>query len=291
MQNASMREKEIWKRAENTGTRPHPRPLPPGEGRGEGLRQAPHSHLEFLELHSRRRRRFLVRGESRARAQAQEEFGRQVRRERAHGGIVFRHFLDVAVARDGDAVLRAFELRLEISIVLVRLELGIALDRHEQPRPRAGPVALRLLELLHHLRIAEILRLELYTRGLAARLNYLCQRILLEFRRAFDGLDEVGYQVGAPLILVLHLRPRRFDLFVEALQIVIAAAGQQQDDGEKGDAEAQGFFHMGESPRSVYRKAPEGSQAEQPQGINIIEEFARLVAASTSATLFPGAEG
>src|SRR5262245_45659499 len=47
-----------------------------------------------------------------------EHHRREIRRELAHGDVVILHGVDVAVARDGDAILRAFELRLQIAEVL-----------------------------------------------------------------------------------------------------------------------------------------------------------------------------
>src|SRR5262249_11039723 len=46
-------------------------------------------------------------------------------REAAHRHVEILHRLDVAVARDGDAVFGALQLRLQIAKVLVRLQLWI----------------------------------------------------------------------------------------------------------------------------------------------------------------------
>ena len=46
-----------------------------------------------------------------------EHLRRQVGRELAHRDVVVLHRLDVALARDGDAVLGALELRLQIAEV------------------------------------------------------------------------------------------------------------------------------------------------------------------------------
>src|SRR3954452_519368 len=48
-----------------------------------------------------------------------EHHRREIVREGAHERIEFLHRLDVALPRDGDAVLGALELRLEIAEVLV----------------------------------------------------------------------------------------------------------------------------------------------------------------------------
>src|SRR5947209_1282840 len=63
-------------------------------------------------------------------------------REEAEPRVVVLHGLVEAHALDGDAVLRALELALESQEVLVALELGIPLHRHEQPREgSAQPMA------------------------------------------------------------------------------------------------------------------------------------------------------
>jgi hypothetical protein len=49
---------------------------------------------------------------------------------------------------DGDAVLGALELALEGEEVLVGLQLGIALHRHEEPAERARELVLGRLEAL-----------------------------------------------------------------------------------------------------------------------------------------------
>ena len=63
----------------------------------------------------------------------------EVDRELAHRHVVVLHRLDVAVARHGDAVLGALELRLQVAEVLVGLELRVVLGDHQQPRQRAAP--------------------------------------------------------------------------------------------------------------------------------------------------------
>ena len=73
-----------------------------------------------------------------------------------HRGVELLHRLDVAVARHGDAVLGAFELRLQVAEILVGLQLRIALDDHHQARQRARQLALRSLELLQRGRIVGI---------------------------------------------------------------------------------------------------------------------------------------
>ena len=62
-------------------------------------------------------------------------------------------------------------------------------------------------------------------------------------RRLMGGIalhraDQVGHQVGAPLVLVEHFRPGGFHLFVAGLHGVVAAAAEQQgEDGKEGISE------------------------------------------------------
>src|SRR6476661_7852756 len=71
-----------------------------------------------------------------------EHLGSQVGREAAREHVVLLHGLDVAVARDGDAVLRAFELHAQVAEALVGLEVRIAFAHHHQPAERAREFAL-----------------------------------------------------------------------------------------------------------------------------------------------------
>ena len=67
--------------------------------------------------------RFVLDGEVRLGLVAEHHRG-QVHRELADVGVVVLHRLDVAAARDGDAVLGAFQLRLQVAEVLVGLEVA-----------------------------------------------------------------------------------------------------------------------------------------------------------------------
>src|SRR5262249_52960860 len=72
--------------------------------------------------------------------------------ERTQLRVVLPHRFDVVAPGDGDAVLRAFELRLQREEILVRFQIGIALRHREQPPERAGELRLRLLEALERFR-------------------------------------------------------------------------------------------------------------------------------------------
>ena len=93
------------------------------------------------------------------------------------------------------------------------------------------------------------------------------ERVLLEGGRALDRLDEVGDEVGPPLVVVLDLAPLGLDLLVEADERVVDAG--DVDDADQGDDEddseaADGEFlvgHCDHSPNptgyehSIIRKA------------------------------------
>src|SRR5688572_5138588 len=140
-----------------------------------------------------------------------EDHRREVGREGAHGGVVLLRGLDEAVARHGDAVLGALELRLQLAEVLVGLELRIVLRHHQQARQRAGELALRLLEALHCLRVGCLLGGDLHRADLGARVGHAEQHLALLLGVALHGGYQVGDQVGAALVLVDDLRPRRLD--------------------------------------------------------------------------------
>src|SRR3954469_22232232 len=82
----------------------------------------------------------------------------QVVREGADADVEFLHRLDVAVTRHRDAVLGAFELGHQVAEQLVRFQLRIILGDDQQPRQRAGQLALRGLELLQRGGIVDDIR-------------------------------------------------------------------------------------------------------------------------------------
>ena len=104
-----------------------------------------------LTVGARRNRGFVLHGEVGLHLEV-EHLRREVGRELAHRDVVGAHRIDVAVARHGDAVLRAFELRLQVAEIRVRLELGIVLGDGEQALQRLRQFALRRLEFLERLR-------------------------------------------------------------------------------------------------------------------------------------------
>ena len=58
------------------------------------------------------------------------------------------------------------------------------------------------------------------------------------------GTDQIGHQIGSPLVLIDDFRPRRFDRLIARLESVVSTAGKQTDkDGEDGkNSEAHDSF-------------------------------------------------
>src|SRR5882672_8397614 len=89
--------------------------------------------LGEVDLRRLRHRLLVLDRELRLLLEAEHHRG-EVARERAHGDVVLLHRLDEALARDGNAVLGAFELRLQFKEVLVGLQLRIVLRDHQKTR-------------------------------------------------------------------------------------------------------------------------------------------------------------
>src|SRR6516162_3422513 len=150
--------------------------------------------------------------------------------ERAQLRVVLPHRFDVVAPGDRDAVLRAFELRLQREEVLVRLQIGIALRHREQAPERAGELRLCLLEALERFRIVDDVRrnLQLDLGRARSRVGHLFQHLPFLGGVALHGLDQIGNEIGTALILVEHLRPLRLGAFLVARNVVDAAAREQQ---------------------------------------------------------------
>ncbi|MDQ1132796.1 hypothetical protein QE386_001391 [Pseudoxanthomonas winnipegensis] len=155
--------------------------------------------------------------------------GRQRLRELADIGVVVLHGLDVAAAGHGDAVLGAFQLRLQVAEVLVGLQGRIVLADHQQAAQRAAQLALRLGELLQRVGVIGV-DLDLADPG--AGVGDLGQHLTLLLGVALHGAHQVGDQVGAALVLVEHLGPAGLHRLILLLDGVVPAAGQQRQGRE-----------------------------------------------------------
>src|SRR4029453_12445523 len=112
----------------------------------------------------------------RAGRRLEERFGliaRELRDQRAReepqARVVLAYGFVESPALDRDAILGALELALQGQEVLVRLEVGIFLDRDQEPRQRARKLVLRGLESLERLGIVERFGRELDRGGAGAR--------------------------------------------------------------------------------------------------------------------------
>ena len=115
-----------------------------------------------------------------------------------------------------------------------RFELRIVLDDCEQPRERRAERILCLRVFCEILRIVDRV-LHDAGRNLTdarARLRDVLVRARFEVGGAFDRRDEIGNQVGAPLVDVLHLPPLRVDRLAERDERVIRCGDQQPNDGD-----------------------------------------------------------
>ncbi len=86
--------------------------------------------------------------------------------------------------------------------------------------------ALRSDEFLKRRLIVHQLRCGLNRPYPRPRFGHLYQHIFLVRRITFHHINQIRHQIGAALILIQHLGPRSFDIFVGRLQRVIAAARQ-----------------------------------------------------------------
>ena len=159
----------------------------------------------------------------------------QTTREGANLGVVALNGEDKVAPRHADTVFRAFKLRLQRQEVLVGFKVRVTLGHHHQPAQGASQLVLRFLELFEFFRVVQRARIDLDRSGLGPRLNHRCEGGLFLFGRPLDRLDQIGDQVGAALILVLHLRPCRLDLLIEGGNGVDPAPGQHTAQGQQRD--------------------------------------------------------
>ncbi len=154
----------------------------------------------------------------------------QATREGADLGVVGLDGLDKVAAGHGDAVFGAFKLGLQGQEVLVGLQVRVALGHHHQTAEGAAQAILGLLELLEFLGIVEGAGIHLDRRGLGPRFDHGSEGVLFMGSVALDHFHQVGDQVGAALVLVLHLAPGGFGLFVQGGNGVDAATAQHRAD-------------------------------------------------------------
>ncbi|KAK0366482.1 hypothetical protein LTR94_003054 [Friedmanniomyces endolithicus] len=130
--------------------------------------------------------------------------------------------------RDGDAVFRAFQLRLELQEILVGLEVGIGLDRGEQAAKALAQLCLGGLILRDLGGIGQVGGVDLDRGRLGAGFGHGGQRRLFLLAGGLDRGDEVAGQVGAALILRLDVSPFGLGIFLGSGDAVDAAGGQRK---------------------------------------------------------------
>src|SRR5581483_233919 len=164
-----------------------------------------------------------------------EDHGRQVGRKGTDRDVVVLHRLDVTVARDRDAVLRALELRLQIAEVGVGLELRIVFGDDQQTRQCRRQLALRRDEALKRGRVVHQRGRRLDGADFGARFGDAEEHLLFLRGEALHRVHQIRHEVGAALVLVQHLRPGGVDLLVISLQGVVAATAEEQQGGEQSE--------------------------------------------------------
>ncbi len=169
-------------------------------------------------------------------------------RERHKRRIILPHCLDIIATRDGDAVFRALKLRLQRKKILVRLQVRIILADRQKMAERAAKLRLRILEGLEFCRVGKIRGINMHLRRLGACLGHLNQHILLLLGVTLNGCDKVWNEVGAALIIVLHLRPFGLGIFLQGRNLIVAAGRnwkREQNDEEKSAQTRNRRHHKG----------------------------------------------
>src|SRR3989442_6859946 len=152
-----------------------------------------------------------------------------VGREAVDGGVEIADDGVVVATRALNRLLDLAERALELAEALVRLQLRVRLGEREELTERAGQLVLGLR--------ARLLRLGRDRR--AAGANDLIERGPLVRGVAFDGLDQVGHQVGAAFELHVDVRPRFFGPLAQPDELVVRQDDRDDEadeDEKKNDA-------------------------------------------------------
>src|SRR6185312_3832781 len=202
----------------------------------------------------------------------------QHRRERPQWQIVVPDGLDIVAPRHRDAVFGAFKLRLQRQEILIGLEVRIIFHHRQKFRQRAGEAGLALLELLESFGVLQGLGRHRDLRRLGARLDHGLQRVLFVAGIAFDRLDQIGDEVGAALVLVLHFAEGGLGVFLVGRDRVEAAAGKQRQherhhQESRREAIGTGLNGIG----SEHEKVPESGSDRPCLAQTPVEETVRLL--------------
>ena len=169
-----------------------------------------------------------------------EDGGKEGRGHAFDGGVVVAGQVVETAALHRNAILRTFELGLQHLKTGAGLQVRIALDHDQQPGEGGGKLSLRLLKLGELGGIGGSgVGTQLHLADRRARVGDFRQGGLLKIGGAGHGVDEVGDEVGAPLVDILHLRPLRVHCLGPVDETVVGADGRddhndhQERDGSK----------------------------------------------------------
>ena len=151
------------------------------------------------------------------------------------GSVVRLDPLVEAHPLDRDAVFRAGQLGLQIPKVIVGAQFGVALHHDQQPRESGRKLALGFIEFLQLGGVrGGLIGVYLNLPNRSPRLRDLGESRFLEIGCPGDRLHKIGNQIGAALVLALHLGPFGIDRLGEPDQVVVApATAHEEDDAEE----------------------------------------------------------
>jgi hypothetical protein len=160
-----------------------------------------------------------------------EEARVQGARELSSVGVVSLHRLVEATPLGGDPVLGSLELQLQVAEGLGGAQLRVALHDDQQTRQRRGEAVLCLLEGSQLLRVGH--PVDLHLPHLGARLDHRGERLLLEVGGSLDRRHQVGDQIGAALVDVLHLTPGTVGRLLQLDEAVVGSAAAERHGGSQ----------------------------------------------------------
>jgi hypothetical protein len=209
-------------------------------------------------------RTISARGISGERNQRLDRAEHRLRPEHAREGperrVEVLHRGDVVAAGDGDPVFRPLELGLQREEVRVRLELRIVFADREQAPESARERVLRILQLLDLFRVGQVIGVEMNRGRLGARLGDLNKDVLFLLGEALNGCDQIGNEIGAALILVLNLGPRRIGGFLLGRNDIVTARGNRNGDQRQSGKRSQPIKKAHCQPLRDETPLPRGSE-------------------------------
>src|ERR1019366_2541387 len=186
------------------------------------LRRLPRS-FRCLEV----RRVLLVAGKPRV----------QAVRELQHIGVVILQRVVIALALDGNPVLRPRQLILQAQKILVRLQLRIILHDQQQPPDRSIQLPVR----------GHLIGRRLRRKQRRPRLGDVSKNRHFLLRISLHRLHQVRNQIRAPLQHDVHLRPRRLHRLILRHQLIAHAhvlSKQRQHDHHQHRQYNQALAHV-----------------------------------------------